>query len=64
MEKKKPKVMRTIKSVEYYEKKLGKSNNRKKEDPIAHAHRMSKDSPNKMFKNSMAHLDRLLKKSK
>lgn len=64
MEKKKPKVHRTIKSVEYYENKLGKSKKKKQKDPIAHAHAMSKGSPKSMFKKSMAELNRMMDKKK
>lgn len=64
MKKEKPKVLRTIKSVDYYEKKLGKVKKSKVKDPIAHAHKMSKDSPKTMYKKSMAHLNSLLNKKK
>lgn len=40
------------------------SKKKKSIDPIAHAHRMSKDSSNSMYKKSMAHLDSLVKKKK
>lgn len=60
--KKNPKVLRTIKSVEHYEKKLGKA--KRKKDPIAHAHKESSKSPKSMYKESMKHLHSLLDKKK
>lgn len=55
---KKPKILIKIKDISYYEKKLSKKN----KDPIAQAYKKSSASPNKMFKNSMKELNRLLNK--
>lgn len=66
--KSKPNALRTIKSVEHYEKKGHKAENflkkktKKKSDPIAHAHKESSKSPKKMFKESMEHLHKISNK--
>lgn len=47
-------------SVQYGDVKKKKT----KKDPIAHAHKESSKSPNKMYKESMAHLHSLMNKKK
>jgi hypothetical protein len=37
---------------------------KKKKDPISHAHKESSKSPKSMFKSSMKHLNKLLDKGK